>query len=203
MPQKEQKRKILARIKTHGNHQFSNRQYRKQLRRAKKVFKNDEYIESQMHAFKRTPVGGEYIMPVAQAEEFLKEIYGDEPSRLGVRDDEAPEPSEEDYWEPGFNNGYSRSTSFRKDDLEGLQYLRKKVRPGAYGSAPPPKSSRLELGNMPGVNKYIGALPKYVTASAPGLLSAVGGSADSHQEIWMSGASVAREYEAQGVLDDR
>lgn len=163
-----------------GYRQFSNKQFQKQMKRINKIAEDDDRVNEFFSYAEQTPVGGEYIMPVAAARDRLKDIYGDEPSLQGIQtDDDAREQEEE---------------------FTGLEEMRRKKRP-SKGPGARPRKSQLNVGNLPGISKYIGSLPKHVLTSRPGHLSVVGGSqSDNYQDVWMSGASVSYEFEAEDEM---
>lgn len=177
-----QKNKImrnLVALQKLGTAPFSNRYYRKNLKKAEAIGRQDEQMNDFLRYFDLMPSGGEYLMPVSTAKSILEDIYGTEPS-IQVALAAGQQQSQE--------GGV----------FERLDSLRRKPDPAVMQATKAASTSGIR--NIPYLRKLVGSIPEEALTGV-GKLGVRGGSAvDSSQSVWVSGASVSYDFDAGDTL---
>jgi len=163
-----------------GPKRFSSKPFKKEMKKVERIAEQDAWVNEFMSYSRPSPVGGEYVMPLDNVRSALENIYGKDPTlqTLSFEDED-----EED-----------RMT---RKEFRSLNRMRRKGDPSKVGGARP-RRSQFNMGNMPGISKYIGSLPNQALGSEPGQFGARGGSqSDQFQDVWVSGASISYSFDEE------
>lgn len=178
----------IVHVRRLGPQAYSSKPFMKEKKRIEKIAEQDSWVNEFMSYSRPTPLGGEYAMPATIARDQLNSIYGEEPTLQTLETLEEEEENEE---REAAKQGVSRK------EFRTMNRMRKKKSPNKYGG-PRPRKSQFNVGNMPGVSRYIGSLPDSVLRSRPGDMGVRGGAqSDAYQDVWMSGASVSYNFEEE------
>jgi len=164
----------IVQLRQMNHRQFSNKRFKKELERAKRVAEDDSWTNEFLSFSRPMASGGEYKMPISTAHDLLTEFYGAGSTIQNFRADE-----------------------MSKEEFQTLDSMRRKAEP-AERQGVQRRVSRIRTANIPGISKYVGSLPTEELSSSTGQLGVRGGSfSESYQDAWVSGGSIAYPLEGE------
>ena len=153
------------------------------------IARDDDWVNEFLSYSRPQPVGGEYVMPPEVAKAALEEIYGEGPDLQNIDLDELEEEDEDgDY----YASRQPYDSADRQQVVDELERMRRKPDP-SKSPGKTSRSARVRWTMVPGIQKYVGSVPRTIAASTPGTMSS--SSHQSHQDVWISGGSVRYDYE--------
>ena len=127
-------------------------------------------------------------MPPEVAKAALEEIYGSGPDLQNIDLDELEEDEDESYYAGQQPYGQAE----RQQDVDELERMRRKADP-SKSPGQTKSTAKVRWTMVPGVQKYVGAVPRNIAAGKTSTLSS--SSHQSHQDVWISGGSIQYDYE--------
>lgn len=165
-------RNIAFLVKHKDEVSFSTKTTKKMLKKSEIVARKDSDWDEFLGFMSKTPVGGDYVMPVDAAREVLAGIYGD-----------------------GGNTLKQFQEDISKKEFKGFEEMRRKPNPS---QVPPAKAkkARFDSGHIPGVTHIVGTFPKAVLENPKNMHGISGGCADqTWTDVWVSGSSVSYDFD--------
>ncbi|CAE7265048.1 unnamed protein product [Symbiodinium pilosum] len=178
----------VANMKKMGTRRLSSKLINKQLKKVNSIARDDDWVNEFLSFSRPQPVGGEYVMPPEVAKAALEEIYGSGPDLQNIDLDELEEDEDESYYAGQQPYGQAE----RQQDVDELERMRRKADP-SKSPGQTKSTAKVRWTMVPGVQKYVGAVPRNIAAGKTSTLSS--SSHQSHQDVWISGGSIQYDYE--------
>ena len=152
------------------------------------IARDDNWVNEFLSFSRPQPVGGEYVMPPEVAKAALEEIYGEGPDLQNIDLDELEDEEDDPYY--GSQQPYNAEE--QQKEVDELERMRRKASP-SKSPGKTDRTAKVRWNMVPGVQKYVGVVPREIAASTTGTMSS--SSYRSHQDVWISGGSVHYDYE--------
>eukprot|EP00442_Polarella_glacialis_P022098 CAMPEP_0115106790 /NCGR_PEP_ID=MMETSP0227-20121206/36889_1 /TAXON_ID=89957 /ORGANISM="Polarella glacialis, Strain CCMP 1383" /LENGTH=248 /DNA_ID=CAMNT_0002504503 /DNA_START=57 /DNA_END=803 /DNA_ORIENTATION=+ len=164
----------IATVREHGVRRFSNKLLQKQFRRVEKVAQDDAWVNEFLSYSRPTPVGGDYVIDPRDTKLILEKIYGDGPDLHHVD-----------------LGGEQEDSGLDEEEMDAMERVRRKPDPSKWPGASSRKA-RVRWGFVGGVS-----MPREVSTHHGNLGVKGGASAMDYQDCWVSGGTVAFDYQTE------